>query len=98
MVDLLGLGLLIVGLALIVAELTFPGYYIGVAGTVGLVVGLLEMVWPTFLTSPACGPSDPTRSKAASKSKESCGARTAWTPSAPALTSSSTRSARPMSS
>ena len=56
MVELLGLGLLIVGLALIVAELTFPGYYIGVAGTVGLVVGLLEMVWPTFLTSPASGP------------------------------------------
>lgn len=56
MVDLLGLGLLIVGLALIVAELTFPGYYIGVAGTVGTVVGLLQMVWPTFLTSSASGP------------------------------------------
>lgn len=56
MVDLLGLGLLIVGLALIVAELTWPGYYIGVAGTVGFAVGLLQMVWPWFLTSGASGP------------------------------------------
>ena len=56
MVDLLGIGLLIVGLALIVAELTFPGYYIGVAGTIGVVAGLLQMVWPWFLTSAASGP------------------------------------------
>src|SRR5688572_6906384 len=56
MVDLLGIGLLVVGLALIVAELTFPGYYVGVAGTVGFVVGLLQMVWPFFLTSAASGP------------------------------------------
>jgi membrane protein implicated in regulation of membrane protease activity len=56
MVDLLGIGLLVVGLALIVAELTFPGYYLGVAGTVGIIVGLAQMLWPSFLTSPAVGP------------------------------------------
>ncbi|HEX9815335.1 MAG TPA: NfeD family protein [Candidatus Thermoplasmatota archaeon] len=56
MVDLLGLSLLLVGLALIVAELTFPGYYVGVAGTVGTIVGLLQMVWPWFLTSSYGGP------------------------------------------
>lgn len=55
MVELIGLGLLLIGLALIVIELTYPGYYIGVAGSVGTIVGLLQMMWPGFLLTPASG-------------------------------------------
>lgn len=50
-VDPLGLGIFLLGIALVVAELAQPGYYIGVAGTVGAVVGLLQMAYPAFLTS-----------------------------------------------
>lgn len=50
-VDPLGLGIFLIGIALVIAELFQPGYYIGVAGTVGVVVGLLQMAWPDFLTS-----------------------------------------------
>lgn len=50
-VDPLGLGIFLIGIALIVAELAQPGYYIGVAGTVGVIVGLVQMSWPSFLTS-----------------------------------------------
>lgn len=51
MVDMLGLTIFLVGIALIVLELTQPGYFIGVAGTVGVIAGLVQMAWPGFLLS-----------------------------------------------
>lgn len=50
-VDTLGLILFLIGIALTVAELANPGYFIGVAGTTGIVVGLIQMAWPGFFTS-----------------------------------------------
>jgi len=40
-----------VGIALVVAELAQPGYYIGVVGTTGIIVGLIQMAFPVFLQS-----------------------------------------------
>ncbi|HLE48380.1 MAG TPA: NfeD family protein [Candidatus Thermoplasmatota archaeon] len=51
MVDMLGLSIFLIGIALIVLELTQPGYFIGVVGTVGVVVGLIQMAYPGFLLS-----------------------------------------------
>lgn len=50
-VDYLGLVILLIGIALMVAELANPGYFIGVAGTTGIVVGLIQMAWPDFFKS-----------------------------------------------
>jgi membrane protein implicated in regulation of membrane protease activity len=55
MVDMLGVGLLVTGLALLVIELTYPRYFIGVAGAVGVVIGLLQMIIPSFLETPDGG-------------------------------------------
>lgn len=53
MVDPLGVGLLLTGLVLVVVELAYPGRYVGVAGTIGAVMGLVQMAWSGFLTSPS---------------------------------------------
>lgn len=50
-VDYLGLAIFLIGIALMVAELAQPGYFIGVAGTTGVIVGLVQMAWPAFLKS-----------------------------------------------
>ncbi|HLE48230.1 MAG TPA: NfeD family protein [Candidatus Thermoplasmatota archaeon] len=51
MVDMLGLSIFLVGIALIVLELTQPGYFIGVLGTTAVIVGLVQMTWADFLLS-----------------------------------------------
>ncbi|MBI2077050.1 MAG: NfeD family protein [Euryarchaeota archaeon] len=51
MVDTLGLTIFLIGIALVVLELTQPGYFIGVVGTVGVIVGLIQMGYPGFLLS-----------------------------------------------
>lgn len=56
MVDMLGLSIFLIGLGLIVVELSQPGYFIGVAGTVGIIVGLIQMTWPGFILGNALSP------------------------------------------
>lgn len=51
-VDPLGLTIFLIGVALIVIELTIPGYFIGVGGTALVAVGLVQIAWPEFLFSP----------------------------------------------
>lgn len=51
-VDPLGLTIFLIGVALIVVELTIPGYFIGVGGTALVAVGLVQIAWPEFLFSP----------------------------------------------
>jgi inner membrane protein len=56
MVDPLGLTIFLIGVALIVIELANPGYYIGVAGTTGVIVGLIQMAWPDLIFNNQWGP------------------------------------------
>lgn len=49
MVDTLGLTIFLIGIALLVVELANPGYFIGVAGTTGIIVGIIQMIWPGFI-------------------------------------------------
>lgn len=48
-VDPLGLTVFLIGIGLLVVELANPGYFIGVAGTVGVIVGLIQMAFPNLL-------------------------------------------------
>jgi inner membrane protein len=48
-VDPLGLTIFLTGVGLLVIELANPGYFIGVAGTTGILVGLIQMAWPGFI-------------------------------------------------
>jgi len=56
MVDPLGLTIFLIGVALLVIELANPGYYVGVAGTTGIIVGLIQMAWPTLIFNNNLGP------------------------------------------
>lgn len=56
MVDPLGLTVFLIGVALLVIELANPGYYVGVAGTTGIIVGLIQMAWPTLIFNNNWGP------------------------------------------
>lgn len=49
MVDPLGLTIFLIGLALLIAELASPGYFLGVPGTTGVIIGLIQMAWPSFI-------------------------------------------------
>lgn len=51
MVDYLGLGIFLLGVALVVAELAAPTLFIGSLGTSAIIVGLVQMAWPDFLKS-----------------------------------------------
>jgi hypothetical protein len=51
MVDALGLTIFLIGIVLIVLELSIPGWFIGVGGTALIVVGLIQMSFPDFLFS-----------------------------------------------
>ncbi len=55
-VDPLGLTIFLIGLGLLVLELANPGYFIGVAGTTGVIVGLVQMAWTDFIYGYAFSP------------------------------------------
>lgn len=55
-VDTLGLVLFLVGLIFLILELANPGRFLGVVGTTGLVVGLVQMIWPAFLKGTGWSP------------------------------------------
>jgi inner membrane protein len=55
-VDPLGLTVFLIGVALLVIELANPGYYVGVAGTTAIIVGLVQMAWKDLLFNNAFGP------------------------------------------
>ena len=47
--DILGLAILLLGIILLVVELTAPGYYAGVAGAPVTMIGAMQMLWPALL-------------------------------------------------
>jgi len=55
-VDPLGLTVFLIGVALLVIELAQPGYYVGVAGTTGIIVGLIQMARPDLIFNNNWGP------------------------------------------